>query len=208
MNELESRPSAMQDQILCFAFIGHSGTGKSTLIQHCVAEQNWPNCWKPRLLKKCTTRALRSPEEAVELMTLERSVFLERQATGSLLMAFENHGELYGMERSEIELQGPHEFGLISLNTEAAIALKASTALKVFICLVEAERDRRFQRLLARGDSGTLEQLESRLEHQENPLRRTSADFILTTNGTIEEAFQDIRRYIESILHTTNLTHG
>ncbi len=208
MNQLESNASAAQDQKLCFAFIGHSGTGKSTLIQHCLAEQNWPNGRKPRLLRKCTTRALRSPEEAVELTTLERSVFLERQAAGSLLMAFENHGELYGMERSEIKLQGPHEFGLVSLNTEAAIALKAATALKVYICLVEAERDIRFQRLLARGDSGTLEQLESRLEHQENPLRRTSADFILTANGTIEEAFQDIRRYIESLLHTPNPFHG
>lgn len=208
MNELDSNASAVQDHKLCFAFIGHSGTGKSTLIQHCLAEQNWPNSRKPRLLQKCTTRALRSPEEAVELTTLERSVFLERQAAGSLLMAFENHGELYGMERSEIELQGSHEFGLVSLNTEAAIAIKAATALKVYICLVEAERDIRFQRLLARGDSGTLEQLESRLEHQENPLRRTIADFVLTANGTIEEAFQDIRRYIESILHTPNPSHG
>jgi len=139
---------------------------------------------------------------------MERNIFLEKQAEGSLVTVYENHGELYGMEKSEVVLQAPDEFSLVSLNTQAAIALKESTILKVYVCLVEADQQVRQQRLLARGDAGTLQQLESRLEHQENPLRNAVADFVLSANGPVEEVCFSLRKYIESVLSLFPRTHG
>jgi guanylate kinase len=199
MNSSESSSGDVEIQP-CFALIGHSGAGKSTLIQKCL-DKNWPNQRRARILRKCTTRSLRFQEENDELVPMERVLFQSKVENGEFLMTYENHGEFYGLERREALSLAPNEFALISINTAAAIALKNSCAFKLYICLIEANFHTREERLKKRADSDTIQKMQSRLLHEENPQRRTVADKVLSSDRTLEETSLLFRQYIESVLN-------
>jgi ribose 1,5-bisphosphokinase PhnN len=176
--------------------IGPSGVGKSTLLRRSLSE-HWPGNVRASLIAKETTREPRSAAEEVEYTNVTPEQFRQRSVAGLYAIEYHIFGESYGIPRADLPVRGSRKLYMQTLPTDVAVALRdaLSDTFAVAICLLEAPQQTVRDRLMSRGDSGTIRTIDARMQTAGRE-RRSFADHVIDASGTPDDVFVAFRRWL------------
>lgn len=169
---------------MLFVLLGPSGSGKTTQAEK-LAEL--PGFHK---IITATTRPMRAGEkDGRDYYFLSDELYDEKLNRGELLAPTKIHGARYGIPKEDLVslARSKHRHGVVVLDDHGAKELQALGAVTIALTLPEKERHRRLD-----------------LRREKGRFRREimvfSADYNLSSEGTIEEVFRSIRSCVEKHL--------
>ena len=169
---------------MLFVLLGPSGSGKTTQAEK-LAEL--PGFHK---IITATTRPMRAGEvDGRDYYFLSDELYDEKLNRGELLAPTKIHGARYGIPKEDLVslARSKHRHGVVVLDDHGAKELQTLGAVTIALTLPEKERHRRLN-----------------LRREKGRFRREimvfSADYNLSSEGTIEEVFRSIRSCVEKHL--------
>lgn len=180
----------------CVFVIGASGAGKSTLLRN--AKRSEVVIGRPvLLLPKETTRLTRGEAELAECRHVSHEDFQARLATNQYRLHYSVFGEHYGLPCSGFESSDSDAIRMQTVPTNVARQLKADLRPEwdVAVCLLDTPIGVLRERLLRRGDPGTLATIEQRLSGASRN-RAAIADTVITGGRTEDEEARDFQDWL------------
>lgn len=169
---------------MLFVLLGPSGSGKTTQAKK-LAE--FPGFHK---IITATTRPKRAGEkDGRDYYFLSDELYDEKLNRGELLAPTKIHGARYGIPKEDLLslARSKMRHGVVVLDDRGAKELQTLGAVTIFLTLPEKERHRRLD-----------------LRREKGRFRKEivdfSADYTLSSEGTIEEVFRSIKSCVEKHL--------
>lgn len=169
---------------MLFVLLGPSGSGKTTQAEKLAELPGF------RKIITATTRPKRPGEvDGRDYYFLSEKVYVEKLNRGELLAPTKIHGARYGIPKEDLTslAWSKNRHGVVVLDDRGAKELQTLGAVTIALTLPEKERHRRLD-----------------LRREKGRFRREivdfSADYSLSSVGTVEEVFHSIRICVEKHL--------
>lgn len=169
---------------MLFVLLGPSGSGKTTQAKKLAELPDF------RKIITATTRPKRAEEkDGRDYYFLSDELYDEKLNRGELLAPTKIHGARYGIPKEDLLslARSKMRHGVVVLDDRGAKELQSLGAVTIFLTLPEKERHRRLD-----------------LRREKGRFRKEivdfSADYTLSSEGTIEEVFRSIKSCVEKHL--------